>query len=178
MNVFDLLYKCFDSARNKLKIDAELTGSKLQVKNLNDLDTSTSLASTGSETTLIYASAGFLVENIVYSFECLAPPGATTGTHWLIIGLGAGGLTSERILDIRMPYDVDFYVNCGIQMVTGTPSSIYPSSEQARIQLLSKAAKVISTTLPLNITYTNDTNVPQTNQRKLRVKKLERAVIE
>ncbi len=31
MNVFDLLYKCFDTTRQKIKVDAELSGSILAV---------------------------------------------------------------------------------------------------------------------------------------------------
>lgn len=159
-----------DSGNLAVKV---MGSSRSLVEGIHD-QSSTVLATTGSEIVSIYASPVKIAEILSLGVFIPAITGATTGSHRLIIGQGTPGTyASERILDITAAY------NATIQFASGIPAGTYtntsPTTDVAALAAAFKR-RFISPTTPLLVVYVNNTDAPQTGVRRIRSIRLEEMI--
>lgn len=150
-------------------INTQLTGSRkaLRVVSINQI---TTVNAGGGETLDIYASAGNIGKVINLSVAVSPPPGASTGTHDFL-------LRNDTVL-ASIAQGVSNFGDSVEWAFSGwnVATSIKRPSD-ANQALNAVKGITMSATIPLRITYNNNTNAAQTNARSGRVILLEEAVI-
>jgi len=149
--------------------DVVLTGRKVKIAKVS-VNNTTTVASGTTESTYIYAPAGWCVRAI-HAVALYAPPpvGATTGTHMLSLGtgqyLGGGGYTPGAELGIA----ATVAYNINLQFLTqnlwaSTPSGARPAGDSDALRIFNSL--FFDDSIPILFKYVNNTDVAQSIYRK------------
>lgn len=139
-------------------VPVELTGKKeALIKGTHD--SSGSIASGSAEDIAIEPTVGTIAELVWFRMSVSAPPGATSGTHKVEVGITAA--SAHYVMYTRSAqYN---------EPIVFTLADLLSMTGQLRMWTFTSVD-------PLVIKYTNSTNVAQTNARHLRTRRIERSV--
>lgn len=154
-------------------------GSKGTVKTVNLTDT-TGVASGGTATLSSVVPAGKKWTVLEWGYSCAAPTGAASGTHTFGIYiqntyLSIGYLVSVYNKKLQYVYGQFYDASSGAYFATSGGTVVVPDDHAAQINLLKKT--VLQNGVDVKFSYTNNTNVAQTNTRTSYLLVLEEDII-
>lgn len=133
------------------------TGSEQELLEYDTSPATSVAANGGYNTVTITPNVGLIgYLNAIYA-NIPAVSGASSGSHTLVIMAGTN--SNLRTLYITAAYNVPIQI-AGLSVTSGTPT---PTTDTSIVNALTKFA--FDNNLPLNVRYTNNTNVAQTNAR-------------
>lgn len=141
----------------------QLTGSKVEVAR-GTYDQALNVGAGGNTAVTVVPPAGELWRVKVLRMALAAPVGAGSGTHRLLICIGAG-IVDCAVMDCTTAYNKAFGIVANT--VTTTVDTKIPSDERGQRDALSSI--VVTQAQPLVVYYLNNTNVVQSNTMALKL---------
>jgi hypothetical protein len=130
---------------------------------IGNYDQALDVAAENVTTITVTPSANELWRIKVLRLDIPYPSGATSGNHYIFMGIGYAG-SNYSVLQLSSDYNESISIN---NNVTSASDLMVPFDEISQILAINNI--VITNTYPLQIYYNNSTNAAQTGDLKLRI---------